>query len=319
MTIPADHPRAHRKSCRKGEVDGSRKLHAAQFFQATLLAAALSLAGFVHAEVRPVTLSASPIEALMPKRAEFRGVSAPADVRHIADWAIDSRDNEGLPYIVVDKVNARVYVFDRHAKLIASAPVLLGLGAGDALPPGVADMEMNETRAWQRVTPAGRFRAESYQKPSGEWILWVDYDSAIALHKVRTNDPLERRQERLESPDPSYRRITYGCINVPAPFYDAVIHPTFGNSRGIVYVLPETRPAQSVFGSYRVPQREPASPAATPLPARSSPVPGPARHVYATDPLPVSSRSHTALPAVLTHARRFVERTLGRSLRVTLS
>jgi hypothetical protein len=72
---------------------------------------------------------------------------------------------------------------------------------------------------------------------------------------VITTKPAERRLERLASATPLDNRISYGCINVPARFYEDVVRPAFSNSDGIVYVLPETRAARVVFGSYEVGQR----------------------------------------------------------------
>jgi hypothetical protein len=43
-------------------------------------------------------------------------------------------------------------------------------------------------------------------------------------------------------------RISYGCINVPAKFYDAVVVPAFTGTVGIVYILPETKPLKAAFG-----------------------------------------------------------------------
>jgi hypothetical protein len=42
-------------------------------------------------------------------------------------------------------------------------------------------------------------------------------------------------------------RISYGCINLPREFYEATIRPVFSSGRGWIYVLPETRPIQSLF------------------------------------------------------------------------
>ena len=67
-----------------------------------------------------------------------------------------------------------------------------------------------------------------------------------------TNVPQERRLQRLQSKEPAERRITYGCINVPGAFYEAVVYPAFRNTRGIVYILPESRRMQDLFGSYEV-------------------------------------------------------------------
>ena len=80
-------------------------------------------------------------------------------------------------------------------------------------------------------------------------MVWVDYDAAVSMHRVRPIDPKERRLERLASNDPAQRRISYGCINVPVAFFERVVHPSMGKGRGVVYVLPETRPVQAVFGA----------------------------------------------------------------------
>ncbi len=37
------------------------------------------------------------------------------------------------------------------------------------------------------------------------------------------------------------------ALNIPASFYDRYIDPLFSRSKGVVYVLPETKPVASVF------------------------------------------------------------------------
>ena len=78
-------------------------------------------------------------------------------------------------------------------------------------------------------------------------VLWVDYKSGVALHRVITTNPAEHRLQRLAAASPLQHRISYGCINVPAAFYDAVVDPAFARTSGIVYILPETRPIEQVF------------------------------------------------------------------------
>ena len=99
----------------------------------------------------------------------------------------------------------------------------------------------------ERTTPAGRFVAELGVNSEGEDILWVDYDAAISMHRVRATKPVERRLHRLASETPADNRISYGCINLPAAFYDLSVKPAFAASGGIVYVLPETRPLHATF------------------------------------------------------------------------
>jgi hypothetical protein len=109
---------------------------------------------------------------------------------------------------------------------------------------------MSDIRPEERTTPAGRFVASLGLDFKGKDVLWVDYDGAVALHRVVTNNPKERRLERLASRKPSEHRISYGCINVPAKFFDDVVKPTFTGTYGIVYILPETSSISKVFESY---------------------------------------------------------------------
>lgn len=199
------------------------------------------------------------------KIADLRGEDASADVRHVADWAVHSGDHGGLPFVVVDKREARVFVFGADGRLRAASAALVGSARGDHQPPDIGQREIAQIRPEERTTPAGRFTAVMGKGPKGEDILWVDYDSALALHRVVTNVPQERRLQRLRSQLPADRRITYGCINVPVPFYEAVVRPTFRGTRGIVYILPEARRPHELFGSYEVRDRALHGAAAVPV------------------------------------------------------
>jgi hypothetical protein len=188
-------------------------------------------------------------------RVDLRGEAVSADVQHIADWAVHSGDNKGMPFIIVDKVHAKAAAFDRSGKLLRSTPILIGMGVGDAFEPGVLQMDMHETTPSQRITPAGRYVAEEDLNLAGERVLWVDYDAGIAIHKLPAKKTQQRRHERIRSPNPADHRITYGCINVPVAFYDQVVRRNFRAKGGIVYVLPDSAPVQAVFKSYDVGER----------------------------------------------------------------
>ena len=107
-------------------------------------------------------------------------------------------------------------------------------------------------RPGERTTPAGHFVAERGRNTLGEDVIWVDYDAAVSMHRVRAANPKERRLERLATPAIIDNRISYGCINVPVAFYEAHIRPMFATRRVVVYVLPEVKSVQQVFGSYDV-------------------------------------------------------------------
>lgn len=168
-------------------------------------------------------------------------------VTQLADWAVGSDDTGGLPFLIVDKLAAEVFVFDASGVLLGSAPALLGSALGDDTAPGVGDRELSQIPLEDRTTPAGRFIADIGPAAGFRSVLWVDLPSATSLHAVITNYPQERRLERLKSPNPDDRRITHGCINVPAVFYRDVVRRTFAGTSGVVYILPDTRSVEEVF------------------------------------------------------------------------
>ena len=166
--------------------------------------------------------------------------------QEMADWVVRSRDNQNMPFAIVDKVEAKVYVYDVYGKRKGEAPVLLGLAKGDYSPPGIGDKPLSQIKPEQRITPAGRFVARMGRNHKGKEILWVDYDEALSLHPVVKGVPKDRRAQRLASETPRDNRISFGCINVPKPFFRDVIHSNFSGTSSVVYILPETRE----FGNY---------------------------------------------------------------------
>ncbi|MCE9665950.1 hypothetical protein LY622_21195 [Halomonas sp. M5N1S17] len=175
---------------------------------------------------------------------------ASEEVRAIVSWVTHSEDNLGMPFMIVDKREARVFMFDATGQLSGEASALLGMAVGDDSVPGIGERALANIRPDERTTPAGRFVASLGRNLKGGEILWVDYETAISLHPVVAGTPRERRAERLATPYAHDKRITYGCINVPKTFYTTVVSPAFKHSNGIVYVLPETRSKHAVFESY---------------------------------------------------------------------
>jgi hypothetical protein len=168
----------------------------------------------------------------------------------MADWVVDSGDNKNMPFVILDKKEARVYVFHPHGGLKGAAPVLLGITAGDDSFPGVGNKPLSQVLPAEKTTPAGRFLAASDKNIKGADIVWIDYDSSVSFHAVVKGKPEERRAERLASPLPSERRISFGCVNVPVNFFKTTLHASFKKSDGMVYVLPETRTVNQVFSSF---------------------------------------------------------------------
>ena len=184
--------------------------------------------------------------------AQFGQESASEDVRQIADWIIDTHNNQDLPFLIVDKRNAKVFAFNPAGTLKGASPALLGIALGDDSIPGIGQRKLSAIQPDERTTPAGRFVATLARNLQGTEILWVDYDAAISLHRVITGGPGQRRAERLSTSTTTDNRISYGCINVPVAFYDQFVGPAFKGTNGIVYVLPEIRSMQEIFGSFDV-------------------------------------------------------------------
>ena len=69
----------------------------------------------------PIT-SPSPLSGQI----DFGSESASRRTRDMAVWVLGSKDNRNMPFAIVDKINAKVYVFSGDGKLYGAAPVLLG-------------------------------------------------------------------------------------------------------------------------------------------------------------------------------------------------
>ena len=182
-----------------------------------------------------------------PGLADFAGAPASSDARQIADWVIATGDNRSLPFVIVDKKATEVFVFDGHGRLSGASSALLGLARGDDSAPGVGDRKLSDIRPDERTTPAGRFVASLGYGLGKQDILWVDYKTALALHRVLAADSREHRLQRLAAASARDHRITFGCINVPVSFYDRIVQPAFTGTSGVVYILPETKTIADVF------------------------------------------------------------------------
>jgi hypothetical protein len=134
------------------------------------------------------------------------------DARRVANWVTASGDNSGLPYVIVDKIDAKVFVFGGSGQLRGAARALLGAARGDDSSPGIGSRLLSLIRPEERTTPAGRFIAALGNDLGENDILWVDYDTAISLHRVIIGNPGDNRLERLGSKSALNKRISYGCI-----------------------------------------------------------------------------------------------------------
>ena len=174
-------------------------------------------------------------------------VKAQVSVAEFAMKAVTTGNTAGKVFAVIDKVAATVSLFDAAGNFVAASPVLVGRAIGDQSVPGIGERPMNAIAPHERTTPAGRFDSEPGINLAGEALVWIDYDAAVSMHRLRPAHADEKRPQRMASPSPADNRITYGCVNVPVAFYLQWVLPTLGTIPGVIYVLPETQPAKQVF------------------------------------------------------------------------
>ena len=175
--------------------------------------------------------------------------SVTADTRIVAHWVAANANNQQLPFVIIDKKNAKAFVFDADRQLRGVTPVLLGLAIGDDGLEDLSSREVSSLKPEERTTPAGRFVGEPGHNLLGEDVVWFNYAAKLAIHRLRPDHQRERRAQRLASVSVLDNRVSLGCIIVPSAFYDHVIRPVLGQSRSVIYVLPETRPLQDMLGA----------------------------------------------------------------------
>ena len=183
--------------------------------------------------------------------AESEGSQSAAAMR-VADWIAASGDNRSLPYIIIDKKTASLFLFDAKRKSLGEVPVLIGVAVGDDASPGIGRKSLAKIGPAEKTTPSGRFLAQYGLAAGRQKMLWVDYATSVGLHPIpKDAGKNEHRRQRMLSPTADDNRITFGCINVPMAFYNKNVRPLFQRKGGYVYVLPDTKPLEVVFPGLR--------------------------------------------------------------------
>lgn len=193
------------------------------------------------------TFAPADLPIRVTRSADFATAQPSSEARQTANAILHTDDHAGFDFVIVDKKHARLYVFAADGTLRGETAVLLGSARGDDSVPNIGTRPLSQVQPEERTTPAGRFVGERGRNTLGEDIVWVDYDAAVSMHRVRATNVNERRLERLDSLSTDDNRISYGCINIPKAFYETVVAPTFSQRSAVVYVLPEVKPLQQVF------------------------------------------------------------------------
>jgi len=209
---------------------------------------------FKHRAATPAPVATAKAPAVAPKpqhvirHADFGAEPASPDAHRMANWVADSRDNGTHDFVVLDKHDAKVYLFDSNGHLQASAPTVIGSAIGDDTYPGVGDKPLSALKPYERTTPAGRFVAEVGETSSRhEDVVWVDYDNAVSMHRIIK---VPERLKAIATATPEDNRLSNGCINLPDAFYEKALRPAVDRYGVIVYIIPETRAIQQTFASF---------------------------------------------------------------------
>lgn len=166
--------------------------------------------------------------------------SISAEAQQLQQWVVRTRDNAHRAFAIVDKREARLHVFDARGRPVASTAALIGQAPGDDIAAGVGEhAQQGHVPFEERTTPAGRFATEAGTNLKGEHVVWLDYESAFAIHRLRPGASEQDRTQRIASTTAADRRASLGCVVVPVAFYVDVVQPLLGTNGSVVYVLPE--------------------------------------------------------------------------------
>ena len=208
--------------------------------------------GAAKAAVKPARKATKPAKAVVERVEPAPVMPRSENAERMIAWVAASHDNGKLPYAVIDKPAATLYLFAANGDFVGETPVLLGVGIGDDSTPGVGAKNLDDIGPAERTTPAGRFVTKFGRAFGRQRVLWVDYANAVAMHVVTSLHKNEHRVERLLSPSPEDNRISFGCINVGARFYNGKLRPQFEKRGGIVYITPDVNPLDEVFPRVRL-------------------------------------------------------------------
>ena len=147
------------------------------------------------------------------------------------DHINETSDNGGRPFIIADKKAGKLYLMNAEGKVVDTTPALFGRDTSDAA-------------RTDRATGAGKYDLtynRDQRLPSGYEGSVQSFDTGtngetFAIHRV-IDVKGENRSGRLASATAHDNRITHGCINVPAEFYNQHLDGELG---AVLYVLPET-------------------------------------------------------------------------------
>jgi hypothetical protein len=189
----------------------------------------------------------------------------------------------GKGFMVADKPNGMLHVFNADGSMLSQAPALYGKSTGDILTPEMGSKSLAQLTDADRVTPAGTFTLEADDEPDyvgGKAFVLRETrmgGAVVAVHAAYLGNPSENRVARLASPAAEDNRISAGCINTTHEQFLRDILPRADDfDGGMVFVLPdETERTADYFPATRALQERAITRASavTPTPAQEASAP----------------------------------------------
>jgi hypothetical protein len=145
---------------------------------------------------------------------------ASGDAQYAAAWVLVGADNQSLPFAVVDKRDARIYVFEAGGRLLGASAVLLGAAPGDFAVGDMTGRAPASLTPAERTTPAGRFASEPGRN---DRCCLAQTAVAVRRGSMTISDPPSRLRprrnggRRLASPSPDDNRIPRAASSCPSP------------------------------------------------------------------------------------------------------
>jgi hypothetical protein len=129
--------------------------------------------------------------------------------------------DEKVPTVIAVKAEGKLVVYRPETRSTMINPALFGKMLSDEYDKIAYDIGKSKP-----VTPAGNFVIEkAYSTKMREPIIMFIHGKkqVVAIHPLYLGKPGERRAERLASERVEDRRITNGCINVSADFFNMAL------------------------------------------------------------------------------------------------
>ena len=174
------------------------------------------------------------IRAEVPKAAASKMSKLAQDVySKVAPAAMKT----GKGFIIADKPNGMIHVFDNAGNVIAQDPALFGKDEGDVL-----------VGYPKKITPAGQFklRADKWDAYAGGYTLDVLTNDGrfdgVAIHAAYFGNLKDRREARLASSTAEDNKISGGCINTSHETFLKKLLPNLNKlDGGMLFILPDAQ------------------------------------------------------------------------------